>query len=236
MKKAVLIILALALLFTVIGCGKKEDIVEYDYSQSDDNSQSVASDNSDFAQSSKENPDEWNESGLELSEISSIDWNLEAYKTYFRLETNGEVYHYWDMTTCIGFLKDASLVYIHENLKIVIDAISGEQAESEVTFFDGMLPAASDAMMEAPTIPDKPSNDFLYVMVKNPETGLYMLVFDYAQYRISYYISEDLKCIGWGKSTTSSDVNYYFTDNPGYENIVSQYFPEGVPTSINITH
>ncbi len=236
MKKTVFIILATILIFSFSGCGKKEDIIEYDYTETDENGQTVINDSSDFAQSGKENPDEWNLSGLTDEQIDSIDWNMEAYKTYFRVEADNEVFHYWNMSECIGILKDASLVYLHEDVKVLIDAITGNQYESEITFFNGMLPAASDAMIEKPTIPDKPSDDFLYVMIKDPDSGLYMLVFDYAQYRVSYYINEDLKLIGWGKSTISSDTRYYFNNDPGYAEMVAQYFPDGLPEHSDHSH
>ncbi len=229
MKKTVCFLLAAIIIFAMTGCGKKNDIAEYDYTKTDSNGQTAIDDSPDFAQSSKENPEEWNESGLTNAQIDSIDWNLDAYKTYFRVESDGEVFHYWNMSECIGVLKDASLVYIHEDTKIVVDAISQQKYESEITYFDGMLPAAEDAAMEKPVIPNEPSDDCLYVMIRDPESGLYMLVFDYAQYRISYYINEELKCIGWGKSTLSSDTNYFYNVDPGYENMVMQYFPEGLP-------
>jgi hypothetical protein len=94
-----------------------------------------------------------------------------------------------------------------------------------------MLPAAEDAKMEKPEIPETPSDNFLYVLIKDPTSGLYMLIFDYETSRISYFIDEGLTCIGWSKTTLEKDISYYFNENPGFEAFSAEHFPDGLPYS-----
>ena len=226
MKKYIAMMIAAALILAVSGCAQKtaaNTSAEEENSREQSAAQPAVGDEDAYATG------DWNTSGLSRKQIDSIDWNLNAYAKYFRVDSGGATFHYWNLDTCLGILTDGDILYMSPGSTIIIDAESGESYETEGSFFAGMMPHVEGEGMDMPIVPIAPDETNDFSLNLNSESGMYVFVFDLGESVNEYFINSDLVCVGWTVTTDDGSVTYYLGEDPGFENVADEIMPEGAP-------
>jgi hypothetical protein len=223
MKKYIAMIIAAFLIIAVSGCVQKAADTQIGDEENREEADGAKT------ESMSGDTGDWNTSGLTRAQIESIDWNLDAYNKYFRVDSGGATFHYWDLEICLAILPDGDLMYMSPESTIVIDAESGDSYETEGSFFAGMMPNAQGQEMDVPLVPLAPSDDYDFTLDRDPESGMYVFIFDLGESVNEYYINADLVCVGWMIETADGSASYYLGDDPGFENVVDEIMPEGAP-------
>ena len=226
MNKLYVLLISSIIILAVSGCSKEltEINPEDNQTQNSDEQQNVNG-----SQDSEIVDIEWNTSGLSREQIDSINWNADAYKNYFRVDTDEYYFCYWNMSTCLGMLPDGDVLYMNPSQTIVVDAETGQYYESDASFFSGILPTEESVQILIPEIPSAPSEEYYFTMSKDDASGNYIFTLDLLEQRTQYIINENLVCIGWTVQSLGGKVSYFFGDDPGFESVSAQLLPNGVP-------
>ena len=226
MNKFYALLISSIMLLMVSGCSKELTEINPEDTQTQNSS---GQQNVSGSQDSEIVDIEWNTSGLSREQIDSINWNAEAYKSYFRVDMDEYFFCYWNMNTCLGTLPDGDVIYMTPSRTIVVDAETGEYYDSDVSFFSGILPTQDSAQVQVPEIPAAPSEEYYFSMTKDTVSGNYIFTLDLLEQRTQYTINENLVCIGWTAQSLEGTVSYFFGEDPGFDSIAAQLLPNGVP-------
>ncbi len=226
MNKFYVLLISSIMLLMISGCSKEltEINPEDTKGQNNDGQQNI-----NYSQDNELLDIQWNTSGLSREQIDSINWNIDAYKSYFRVDMDEYFFCYWDMNTVLGILPDGDVLYKNPSQTIVVDAETGEYYESDISFFNGILPTQDSAQMQVPEIPEAPSEEYYFSMSKETDTGNYIFTLDLLEQRTQYTINEDLTCIGWAAQSLEGKVSYFFGEDPGFDSVAAQLLPNGLP-------
>ena len=226
MNKFYALLISSIMLLMVSGCSKELTEINPENTQAQNSS---GQQNVSGSQDSEIVDIEWNTSDLSREQIDSINWNTEAYKSYFRVDMDEYFFCYWNMNTCLGTLPDGDVIYMTPSRTIVVDAETGEYYDSDVSFFSGILPTQDSAQVQVPEIPAAPSEEYYFSMAKDDTSGNYIFTLDLLEQRTQYTINGNLVCIGWTAPVSGRHSVILFRGRPGFDSIAAQLLPNGVP-------
>lgn len=229
MKRLTVIILAVFLAFSCLGCqsnggddsGQSGDNVEGNTVAAEE-SNSPVPDSSDF--DSYDFGDQ-----ISTADYALIDWNMDAYTSYFCVMSAEYEIHYWN--------GGETILSYFPGIIMLVDSAAGESVTVDLN--SGYVSEGFGAM-PMPEFGGDTDED----MQRAPELALFysgsgsfrgqdvmVYTFDVGVGTASYYVSTpDLVCIGWEVTSDEGTVTYYLGDDPGFAEVVGGILEENSET------
>ena len=235
MKRVFFVILALMLVLVFGGCPKTENNLDQNNVGIESNREETqgealiedAGNSSSGNASDEENQGSGDSSGKGLSEsnFNKIDWNYDAYSTYFKVVTKEAVINYWDGGETVLMTMPDMIMYMFsgagESTSIAVDLKSGYITEGYG--FASIPQLANAAQPAAQPAPKYQSYNGMQVF---SDEDMYVYTFPVEGGTASYYVNKSLVCAGWTYSSDEGQVTYVLEGFSSFEAAVDNAFKE----------
>ncbi|NCB52091.1 MAG: hypothetical protein EOM54_09455 [Clostridia bacterium] len=225
MKRLGVILIAVFLLFSCLGCqrnegeesGRSDENVEGNVVEAEE-SNSPSPDGSGFG---------FYDSGDQITaaDYAIIDWNLDAYTSYFCVVSGGNEVHYWNGgETVLGYFPGIiMLVDSAAGTSVTVDLSTGYTSEGYGAMPMPDFGGGTDEDMERAPV------QALFYSGRGSfrEQDVMIYTVDVGVGTAEYYVSTpDLVCIGWEVSSSEGAVTYFLGEDPGFEAVVDAMLEE----------
>ena len=235
MKKVFIIVIALMVILIFGGCPNSDNTPGIN-SVSDTGDDSVStgqpmlengsdSQNSSGSSSDEDSQNASQSGGLSESDFSKIDWNYDAYSTFFKVVTEQAVIYYWDGGETVLFTMPDMIMYMFggdgESTSIAVDLKSGYISEG---YGFASIPQLANADQLSQQAAPKYQNYAGMEIFSDEDMYVYTLPVEGGT--ASYYVNKSLVCVGWTYSSDEGQVTYVLEGFTSFEAAVDNAFKE----------
>ncbi len=237
MKKAFFVIIALMLTLVFGGCPETKNNLEQnnigsESSQGENDDEAMIGSSGSSSGSSGSASDENNQSsgsssgdGLSEADFNKIDWNYDAYSTFFKVVTDEAVIYYWDGGETVLMTMPDMLMYMFsgagESTSIAVDLKSGYITEGYgFASITQLANAESLAQQAAPKYQSYAGMEIF------SDEDMYVYTFSIEGGTASYYVNKSLVCVGWTYVSDEGQVTYILEGSASFEAVVDNAFKE----------
>ena len=211
MKKVFIVALVLAMAMLLLGCAPSGNSLYTASAEGEAGDDSAGSD-----QAGADTP--LNPDGLSEADFNRIDWNTDAYSTYYKVISGDAVIHYWNGGKTVLMQVPDMLLYVSGENSIAVDLISGTVSNGFGAAF--VPPSITPTSQQGPTYRDFTGVDVFL------DDDMYVYSFEVDGGTAEYYINSSLVCVGWTYTSEEGSVAYILNDSISFEDAVDDVFRE----------